>query len=308
MSGAGPAMPPSPEGLPVPSGDPQPPEPSLQSALEPPQPPPIPRGKAPYRWKGYPGVPLTGVKRSPIAAIGIVLAALVALIVLTTAVGLVGAAAEWSRDVWALSLLGAYLLGYGVWFGLTRLGKRHAHVPFGERFGLRAFDVLPGLIAAFVVMSLTLYFELLYGGVIVLLGIEIPKLPSVAEVFPPTLIGVGVAVIVTCIAAPLSEEVLFRGVLFGGLRDRWGDWPAALVSGAVFAASHLSWYVFLPFTILGVLLAWITSQARSIWPAVIAHAAFNANALVLGYLYHYLMRGDPAWLSGLPRVIAVLLR
>lgn len=269
---------------------------------------PVPRGKAPFRWTGYPGVSLTSVQRSPLAAAGIVVAAMFALFALVTGAGLLSRQVDWSHDAWALALLAVYLIGYALWFLLARLGTRGAKLPLGERFGLRAFDLMPGLIAAFVAMSLTLYVELLYGALIVGLGIEVPKLPSVAEVFPLTPIGVGVAIIVTCIAAPLSEEVLFRGVLFGTLRDRWGDWPAALVSGAAFAASHLNWYVFVPFTILGVLLAWIASQTRSIWPAVIAHAVFNANALLLGYLYYYLMPVDPASLTRLPEVIAVLLR
>lgn len=289
--------------LPPPDLQTQPPPPPIA-----PQPTPIPRGKAPYRWKGYPGIPLTGVKRSPLAALGIVILAMIVLLALITAAGLLGREAGWSRDVGALSLLGVYLLAYGLWFLLGRTGKRARQIPFGDRFGLRGFDVLPGLIGAFVVMSLTLYVEILQGGVIALLGIEVPKTPSVAEVFPLTPIGVGVAIIVTCIAAPISEEVLFRGVLFGGLRDRWGDWPAALVSGAIFAASHLNWFVFVPFTILGVLLAWISSQTRSIWPAVIAHAAFNVNALVLGYLFYFIGSGEPACLLKLPEAIMVLLR
>lgn len=288
------------------------PQPAPTTEL-PPAPPsaplgPVPRGKAPFRWKGYPGVSLTSVQRSPVATVAIVLAGMIMLFVLVAGAGLVSRAAGWSHDTWALALLGVYLFGYGLWFLLVHVVTRGAGGTFGERFGLRGFDTLPGLIAAFVVMSLALYFELLYGGLIVGLGIEVPKLPSVAEVFPLTPIGVGVAVIVTCFAAPLSEEMLFRGMLFGSLRDRWGDWPAALVSGALFAASHLNWYVFVPFTVLGVLLAWIVSQTRSVWPAVVAHAVFNLNALVLGYVYYYLMPVVQPSGPGLHAVLTVLLR
>lgn len=269
---------------------------------------PVPRGKAPFRWKGYPGISLTNARRSPFSALVIVLGAILVLFGMVAGAGLLGSGAGWSRDTRALALLVVYLIGYGLWFLLARLGTRGAKLPLAERFGLRAFDPVPGLIAAFVVMSLALWAELLYGGLVLGLGIEVPRLPSVAEVFPLTPIGVGVAIVVTCIAAPLSEEVLFRGVLFGALRDRWGDWPAALVSGAAFAASHLNWFVFVPFTILGVLLAWITSQTRSVWPAVIAHAVFNVNALLIGYLYYYATPIAPTSAPGLRVIIAVLFR
>jgi membrane protease YdiL (CAAX protease family) len=37
----------------------------------------------------------------------------------------------------------------------------------------------------------------------------------------------------------LLEEVAFRGVLYGALRERWGPWPAAIGSSAVFGLWHV---------------------------------------------------------------------
>jgi membrane protease YdiL (CAAX protease family) len=47
-------------------------------------------------------------------------------------------------------------------------------------------------------------------------------------------VGVG------CFLAPLAEEVLFRGYMFGQLyrRARWGFWPSALIPSALFALGH----------------------------------------------------------------------
>ena len=269
---------------------------------------PPPRGKAPFRWLGYPGVSLLGVRRSVPSTIGIAALAILLLFAALAGVGLWSRSAEPSADVWALAFLAAYLAGYGSWFLLLRLGVR-ASVPFRERVGLRPFDIAPGLIAAFVAMSAGLWFEILFMGMLVLIGIEVPRAPSVADIFPVTPVGIAVAIVVTCIAAPLAEEVLYRGVLFGGLRDRFGDWIAALVSSVAFAASHLNWYLLIPFTVLGMLFAWITSQTRSVWPSVIAHAVFNLNAVILGYLY-YLLYADvqPAWVCGLREAIVVLAR
>lgn len=43
------------------------------------------------------------------------------------------------------------------------------------------------------------------------------------------------AVLMRTVLAPVFEEFLFRGILFGALRQRWGFWPAAVLSSVIFA-------------------------------------------------------------------------
>lgn len=80
--------------------------------------------------------------------------------------------------------------------------------------------------------------------------------------------------ILAVIAAPIGEEVLFRGVVFGGL-SRWGFWPAAIPSGFLFALSHVDPGTYLPFTAIGILFAWLFWRNRSLWPNIVCHACFN---------------------------------
>ena len=87
-----------------------------------------------------------------------------------------------------------------------------------------------------------------------------------------TLVLAGVAVIV---AAPLTEEVFYRGLIFGGLQ-RWGFWPAAVISGAVFSGVHLDTGSFIPFFLIGVLLAWLFWRSGSLWESIVLHVLFNA--------------------------------
>jgi len=107
-------------------------------------------------------------------------------------------------------------------------------------------------------------------------------------------------VVLTCVVAPLAEEVYFRGVLmpalqanelsFHGLRlgRTSAFWIAALLGGAVFAISHRELAVLLPFTLAGALLGWIYRRADSIWANVLAHALYNAAILALGV--HFFLR------------------
>jgi membrane protease YdiL (CAAX protease family) len=85
---------------------------------------------------------------------------------------------------------------------------------------------------------------------------------------------------VVCLAAPVVEETVFRGVLYGWLRGVLPLGMAMLVSGAVFALAHAVTLLFLPLLGLGVLLAWIYERSQSIWPGVVVHALFNLVGII----------------------------
>ncbi len=50
--------------------------------------------------------------------------------------------------------------------------------------------------------------------------------------------GLGYALLSGVVLAPVCEEIVFRGCLFGGLWSRIGFWPATLLSSAVFSSIH----------------------------------------------------------------------
>jgi membrane protease YdiL (CAAX protease family) len=69
----------------------------------------------------------------------------------------------------------------------------------------------------------------------------------------------------TVLAAPLCEEFIFRGLIFGGLRRTLTPLLSALVSAAIFAVVHPPLSM-LPVFVLGLCTAWATSAARPCWP------------------------------------------
>src|SRR5205823_14489665 len=74
------------------------------------------------------------------------------------------------------------------------------------------------------------------------------------------------------LAAPLGEELFFRGFALPALRRSWGPLAALLVSGALFALLHMDAVGFIGLMEIGMLLAVLRWWSGSLWAAVIAHA------------------------------------
>ena len=93
---------------------------------------------------------------------------------------------------------------------------------------------------------------------------------------------VELAVLVTILAvaiAPITEEIFYRGFMFGGFAKRWGVLTGALLSGLVFAVAHIDVGSIIPFTIIGVVFALVYYRSRNLFAAWGAHVLFNAIAV-----------------------------
>lgn len=79
--------------------------------------------------------------------------------------------------------------------------------------------------------------------------------------------------------APVAEELLFRGVLLGGLALSIGHRGAVWVSAIVFAASHFQVVQFPGLLAIGLALAWLARRTGGLAAPIWAHAAFNATTV-----------------------------
>ncbi|MDC8759808.1 CPBP family intramembrane glutamic endopeptidase [Janthinobacterium fluminis] len=77
------------------------------------------------------------------------------------------------------------------------------------------------------------------------------------------------------LAAPLCEEFIFRGLIFGGLRRSMGALPAALASAAIFAIVHPPASM-LPVFVVGLCTAWAYERSKTLLAPMLAHAGYNA--------------------------------
>jgi len=88
--------------------------------------------------------------------------------------------------------------------------------------------------------------------------------------------------LMVCVAAPITEELFFRGFLFAALWKRFGWVTGALVSGAIFGFIHVGGTEahFLPLlALLGFLFAALYRATGSLLPCIALHSLNNALAL-----------------------------
>ncbi|HET7053157.1 MAG TPA: type II CAAX endopeptidase family protein [Solirubrobacterales bacterium] len=153
----------------------------------------------------------------------------------------------------------------------TRWGESSVGVALG-RLGVRGFrpGALKWMLAA---VGAYLVFAALYAGIF-----GSPHQEDIAESFG----ALPVQILLIVIAAPISEEVCFRGMLFGGLRTRMPRLAAALISALVFGGLHALTGVTAvpPLIFFGFLLALLYEKTGSIVPGILLHMLNNSIALI----------------------------
>jgi len=86
---------------------------------------------------------------------------------------------------------------------------------------------------------------------------------------------------VTALMPAICEETLFRGLLFGSLRERLKcPFWAIVISGFVFGAFHMSLVKLLPTALLGMLFAFLVYRTGSIYPAMALHCLNNLGSMM----------------------------
>ncbi len=84
------------------------------------------------------------------------------------------------------------------------------------------------------------------------------------------------------VAAPLVEELLFRGVFYQAARLKLGVWPAIVVTGLVFGFVHpVGIAEMLAIGVLGGVFAWMAETRKSLLPSMAAHCLQNLTTTLL---------------------------
>lgn len=109
---------------------------------------------------------------------------------------------------------------------------------------------------------------------------------AVSQYYEYVLAFIGLVVV-----APIAEELLFRGYLFGKLKQyKIKTWVVVLATSALFGIAHMQLNVMVDTFALGIALALLRVFSGSIWPSILLHMAKNGLA-------YYLLFINPSFLS-----------
>ncbi len=81
------------------------------------------------------------------------------------------------------------------------------------------------------------------------------------------------------VAAPIFEEIIFRGFLLPSLTRYLPVWGSIAVSSLIFSAAHLSLSEVLPLMTLGIVLGFVYTRSRNLLASMLLHGLWNSGTL-----------------------------
>ena len=170
----------------------------------------------------------------------------------------------------------------------TKLLYKCSWVTFGVRFPTTPFIVWSGLS----VMSVFLFlvFVMVYSLGVSALGLTLLLPPDVASVIalPKGYLAVATFCMIG-IWTPFTEELLFRGFIFSGLRNRFGLHLSVIITSLIFSGMHAHIGVLIPTFVMSIFLTYLYRATKSIWPCILAHSINNCLTLMIAFI--------PVWTS-----------
>jgi uncharacterized protein len=97
-------------------------------------------------------------------------------------------------------------------------------------------------------------------------------------------LALGIFFFTAAIAAPIFEEILFRGFLLPSLTRYIPVWGSILASSLLFAIAHLSLSEVLPLTALGIVLGVVYTRSRNLLAPMLLHSLWNSGTLLSLFL------------------------
>jgi len=169
-----------------------------------------------------------------------------------------------------LALLGALLLAFGGPPGL-RDRLRFRFTSFVDLSVALMLWFAALVVGGFVTAALTPLFGRPQSNTVALLG----------QSFDPLFVALIVPTV--CLLAPVCEELLFRGVLYGWLAGLLPVWLAVIVTAAVFAGAHLLPLLFPVLFVFGLAATFVRARTDSTFNSFAMHATQNTIAVVATY-------------------------
>lgn len=141
--------------------------------------------------------------------------------------------------------------------------------------------VLPILVGMYLAAGLVsaIVVKLFYGG-----KAENPQVKDITGGGDFSWMKLVLALITASIAAPIVEELFFRGMLYGWLRTRWSAVGGVVLSAAIFSGAHAIPLILASIFVVGVTLAIVYERTKSTLATMALHSLFNTIGVVAVFI------------------------
>ena len=205
-------------------------------------------------------------------ALCLLIACIVLLILAVSVAAIYAPGAE--QNPWVLASVNVFVLGSLLWFTWENAGG-----PFVRYFSLEPMD--SGLLwpMALLVVGVSLLASETDNLVRYIVGPPPPGF-DLSWLYLEAWSRPLATVFLLLIVAPVTEELLFRGLILRGLLSRYGAVTAVLISALLFALFHVNPWQMPGAFLIGGILGWWYVQTGTVTPCLLGHAAYNAIPLI----------------------------
>lgn len=173
------------------------------------------------------------------------------------------------------SMLVYYLFAIGIPFGIVYSIRKNKTGNNSFNFSIENRRAIPSIIIG----TIALLF-----GIITPIGNLIPMSESIKK----ALIGFGsqtgvFSFILMVIAAPILEELIFRGIILDGLLKNNSPTKSIMISSLLFGLVHLNPWQFIAGFIIGIFSGWVYYRTKNLLLSIIIHASANLSAYFMRY-------------------------
>ena len=177
------------------------------------------------------------------------------------------------------SMLIGYLLAFGVPFLSFHSFKKNKIGSSSFNLNIENKRIIPYLIIG----SIVLLF-----GIISPIGGLIPMPEYIKESLIQLVGRKGFyTFILMVMAAPVLEELIFRGIILEGLLKKYSPLASIIISSLLFGIAHFNPWQFVTGFIIGIFSGWVYYKTRSLLPSIIIHAAANLSAFARRLMFDF---------------------
>jgi membrane protease YdiL (CAAX protease family) len=128
----------------------------------------------------------------------------------------------------------------------------------------------------------------IFGAIFLYCGIVSPITALVEESHKEAFLNHGsqtgiISLFQSIIAAPVLEELIFRGIILDGLLKKYSSLKSILISSLLFGLIHLNTSQLVVGLIMGIFTGWIYYKTRMLTLSILIHSVYNLASVLMGY-------------------------